>query len=91
MIHTNILGLWKKAGIALAEADRVVIAGYSCPPLDLEARILLSESMRANSEKRVYLINPDPSIVDRFVDMCGVDHITVYTSISNWVKDSRTF
>ena len=89
MMHASLRDLWNKAGTALSEADRVVIAGYSCPPLDLEARILLSENMRANSDKRVYLINPDPSIVGRFVDMCGVGHITVYTSISNWVEDSR--
>lgn len=89
MIHQDLLGLWSKAAKALAQADRVVIAGYSCPPLDLEARILLSENLRANPNKRVYVIDPSPQTAARFTELCGVDLITIYKSIEAWVRDKR--
>ena len=75
--------------MALQKADRVVVAGYSCPSLDLEARILLSENMRANLDKRVYVIDPNPSAAVKFLELCGVDHITIYTSIDGWIRDTR--
>jgi hypothetical protein len=91
MIHEQISPLWTYANKALANADRVVIAGYSCPPLDLEARFLLAESLRVNNNKRVYVINPDASAAAQFIDICGVDHTTIYSSLSQWVADAPYF
>lgn len=89
MIHQDLLSLWNKAATTLRQADRVVIAGYSCPPLDLEARILLSENLRANSNKKVFVIDPSPQTGTRFTELCGVDRITIYKSIGAWVRDKR--
>lgn len=86
MIHREIDGLWTKARTALEEADRVVIAGYSCPPLDLEARILISEALQCNDTKKVYVIDPQVDVATRFVELCGVDHTTVFTSVDAWVQ-----
>lgn len=91
MMHRDLVSLWERAGQTLQEANRVVVAGYSCPPLDLEARILLSENMRANRGKRVYVIDPDPVVAARFLELCGVDHITIYTSIADWVRDAKLY
>ncbi|MEM1190384.1 MAG: hypothetical protein AAGI72_17770 [Pseudomonadota bacterium] len=88
MMHEKIMGLWSLAAEALQQADRVVVAGYSCPPLDLEARILLSENMRANRDKRVYVVDPNPDVMGKFLELCGVDHITFYTSVKNWIRDA---
>lgn len=89
MMHKSVLELWSRAGVTLQGADRVIVAGYSCPPLDLESRILLSENMRANSAKRVYVIDPNPATAVKFFDICGVDHVTIYTSLADWVRDAR--
>lgn len=89
VMHESVQPLWNKAGAALREADRVVVSGYSCPPLDLESRILLSENMRANENKKVYVINPDASSSVKFLELCGVDHLTVYTGIQEWIRDAR--
>ena len=88
LTHSAILPLWKKAESALQKADRVVIAGYSCPPMDIEARILISENLRQNESKKVYVIDPDAHSAAKFVDMCGVTHTTIYSSIKNWVDES---
>ena len=90
-MHAGIPVLWKLAGQALREADRVVIGGYSCPPLDLEARFLLGENLRANKAKRIYVVDPNPDIVSRYVPLCGVDHITNYRSLRAWVDDSAKY
>lgn len=91
MMHNIMPKIWEKAATALRKADRVVIAGYSCPPLDLEARILLSENLRWNEDKRVYVINPNTEVTSRFVDLCGVNHATVYASIGDWTDDAAKY
>lgn len=91
MMHNSITPLWTKAGAALANADRIVIAGYSCPPLDLEARFLISENLRVNDSKRVYVVNPDTHAAAQFVDLCGVDHTTIYSSLKKWVDDAPLY
>jgi hypothetical protein len=88
MMHNSMYPLWKSAGKALEKADRIVVAGYSCPPLDIEARILLSESLRLNKNKKLYVIDPNPQSAAKFIEICGVDHSTIYTSIKDWVRDS---
>jgi hypothetical protein len=88
MMHNSMTNLWTLASTALQEADRVVIAGYSCPALDLEARILLSENLRLNPSKKLYVIDPNPQSAAKFIEICGVDHSTIYTSVKDWVRDS---
>lgn len=88
MMHNSMSGLWKNAAKALQKADRVVVAGYSCPPLDLESRILLSENLRLNENKKLYVIDPNPKSAAKFIEICGVDHSTIYTSIKDWVRDA---
>lgn len=88
MMHSSMLSIWDKAGEALRLANRVIIAGYSCPPLDLEARILLSENLRVNQNKKIYVIDPSSESASKFIDLCGVTHSTIYSSIKEWVNDS---
>ena len=89
MMHSKLIPLWDKAASALQEADRIVIVGYSCPPLDLEARMLLSENLRQNSDKRIYVIDPSAETAAKFIDICGVSHSTIYSSIKDWVSDAK--
>lgn len=89
MMHTEFGPLWEKAALSLREADRVVVAGYSCPPLDIEARMLLSENLRHNSSKKLYIIDPCAESAAKFIEICGVNHSTIYSSIKAWVDDAR--
>ena len=86
LTHEKILPLWDLASGALRDADRVIIAGYSCPPLDLEARLLLSESFRSNVNKELYLIDPNAETASRFVQICGVKRVEIFDSIADWLK-----
>lgn len=91
IIHHDILPLWSQAARALRDADRIVIVGYSCPPLDLEARILVSENLRFNESKKVYIVNPDFQAASAFQPLCGVDHTTIYESLIKWTEDARNY
>lgn len=91
LLHESMPRIWSLAAQALREANRIVIAGYSCPPLDLEARILLSENLRANPEKRVYVIDPSATTAARFVEICGVKHLTIYSTMSDWLSDASKY
>ncbi len=91
MMHNVVQELWGIAANLLREADRIVITGYSCPPLDLEARFLISENLRANTSKRVYVIDPNAEVAARYVDLCGVEHLTIYSSIKAWVADAKNY
>lgn len=89
MMHNEFGPLWEKAASSLREADRIVIAGYSCPPLDIEARMLLSENFRHNDSKKLYVIDPNGESAAKFIDICGVSHSTIYSSINDWVNDAK--
>jgi len=43
-LHRHYMNLWKQAGIALGEADTIVIIGYSFPPADPHVRWLMRAS-----------------------------------------------
>lgn len=88
MMHKEFSSLWSIAGKQLREADRIVVAGYSCPPLDIEARMLLSENLRLNDNKKLYVIDPNGESASKFIDICGVDHSTIYSSLNAWVRDA---
>lgn len=88
MMHNALGPLWDMAALSLRESDRIVIAGYSCPPLDIEARMLLSENLRLNNSKKLYLIDPNAESAAKFIDLCGVNHSTIYSSIKDWVDDA---
>ena len=90
VMHESVMALWDIAAQKLRNANRVVIAGYSCPPLDIEARILLSENLRLNNDKKVYVIDPNPQTAAQFLDLCAVAHTTIYSSISRWLDDATS-
>lgn len=87
VMHQSLQFVWRQAAEALREATRVVIVGYSCPPLDIEARILLSENLRSNPLRRVFIVDPSAQSASKFSDICGVDHVTIYDDLATWVAD----
>lgn len=90
MMHREIAAIWGQAAKALQSAERIVIVGYSCPPLDLESRILLSENLRKNpNKKNVYVVDPNSKEAAKFSTICGVDHMTIYDSLNDWIRDAK--
>jgi hypothetical protein len=57
----------------------VVIAGYSFPPADTDARFLLSEN--TSNLVRLEVINPDPTVSERVQEIYGRRPSAHYTSL----------
>ncbi len=58
--------LWTEAHRLLAEAERVIIFGYSFPEADVRSRVLFRSALcRETTLKEIVVINPDRSVVSR--------------------------
>ena len=86
MMHVALEPIWKRAAQSIREATRIVLVGYSCPPLDLEARMLLAENMRVMPEKQLTVVDPSATSAARFQDICGTSMMTIYTSLKAFVE-----
>jgi hypothetical protein len=63
--------LWRKAFESVRAASRVFVIGYSLPEVDLLVHAMLSEAIR---EAEVWVVDPDPEVVDR-VRSLGCRHV----------------
>ena len=67
----GVLGsVWERAQDVLAEADLVIVWGYSLPPTDYHAEMLFARGARV-SESNLIIVNPDKSALSRVTEVCG--------------------
>jgi hypothetical protein len=90
LLHQQFGSIWSCAADALESANRVVIVGYSCPPLDFEARMLLGEHVQPSVTRDLVVVDPNPATAARFVSLCGLSRCSVFTSLKALVEDSNT-
>ena len=82
MMHESLHAIWELAARAIEGSSRVIVVGYSCPPLDLEARVLLSENMRkGESRKELLVVDPKAEVAARFQGICGTPSMRIYASL----------
>lgn len=86
LLHQSLAPVWTAAGTALSEADRLVIFGYSCPPLDFEAKMLLGERVQPTQLKELIVIDPAPAVAGRFIPLCGVGSAQLFSSLDDFLK-----
>ena len=84
LLHSAMEPVWNAGANALRGARRVVIFGYSCPPLDFEARMLLGENTPSEILKELVVIDPNPEVVGHFMTICGAKNATVFSSIQSY-------
>jgi hypothetical protein len=87
MMHRSLGSLWQRAAKALEECERVVVLGYSCPPLDVEARMLLSEHMRRGVRpKTLTVVDPNAQVAARFQEICGTQDMRIFSSLKAFLE-----
>lgn len=79
VLHDDLRSVWRHAEDALAQADELVVFGYSCPPLDFESANQLRRSQLEN-EVRVSVVDPDPRIATRYIEMLSPSSLAYYSS-----------
>lgn len=64
--------LWSYASQGLAQADKIVIVGYSIPPTDTRTIALLRGAFNGRSPAEVEIVDPNAAQVrDRLIDVVG--------------------
>lgn len=85
ILHNAIQPLWHKAEKSLREANEVVIFGYSCPPTDFESSNLIQRSLVNGIHEALWVIDPAPSILIRYIELVKPDQITYYPSAKDYL------
>ena len=68
--HESLKRIWTRAVMAISAADRIFVCGYSLPMTDLAVRLFLYEGGGiASRKKELYVVNRDPSVVDRYREL----------------------
>lgn len=77
--------LWSRAAEEIAQADRVVIFGYSFPDTDHPSDILFRRAFHAAANlKELSVIDADPLVAARVVDLSGAATITYYRNVPSY-------
>jgi hypothetical protein len=76
--HTKAMTrIWDTAASALARAHEVVVIGYSMPGADAASTTILkhfaSPSPRSRKRKRLFLVEQNNEVAQRYTDVLGVD------------------
>jgi len=88
LLHDHMATVWDEARRALKSATRIVVLGYSCPPLDFEARMLLGECVQPTVLSELRVVDPNPAVAARFVSLCGVPSVNVFVSAEDYIASA---
>lgn len=89
ILHDSIRPLWTKANNAMRRANEVVIFGYSCPAMDFESSNLIQRSLKIRSYEALWVIDPDPGVLTRYIELIKPDQITYYPSARDYLERRR--
>jgi len=89
ILHNAIKPLWNMAEKALKTANEVVIFGYSCPAMDFESSNLIQRSLRSGSYEVLWVIDLDPNVLTRYIELIKPEEITYYPSAQAWLKSRK--
>ncbi len=87
ILHNYIKPLWRMAEQELRAANEVVIFGYSCPVMDFESSNLIQRSLKeAAKYKDLSIIDPDSSVLTRYINLIKPPQITCYPSATDFLQ-----
>lgn len=87
ILHDDIRPLWSKAERALKSARKIVVFGYSCPPLDFESANLIRRTVHQNEDIEEFnVIDPNPQVFQRYVELTGLDRLHYYRSAMAYLE-----
>jgi hypothetical protein len=89
VLHSDMGQLWRMAEQRLKDADELVIFGYSCPALDFESSNQLRRSqVKRAAPARVCVIDPAPSVAERYISLLEARCLHYYRSGSEFLDRS---
>lgn len=86
IFHENIDHIWNQAEENLKEASEIIIFGYSFPESDFESFYLFKRALKDRNDIKVSIIDTDPSVIQKFVNITDFNKINWYKSPSDFRK-----
>ncbi len=87
ILHNDLKPLWNEAETALKFASKIVVFGYSCPSNDFESANLFRRTIRKNNNlKEFSIIDPNPLIFQRYVDLTGRDKLFYFKTADSYLS-----
>ena len=84
LFHENMNNIWEKAEEKLKTANEIIIFGYSFPASDFESAYLFKRALKGRNDVQLSIIDPDPSVIQKFVNITDVNEINWYKSPSEF-------
>ena len=70
--HETLKRIWTRAVMAIRNADRLFVCGYSLPVTDFAVRLFLHEgAAHSTTTKDLYVVNCDTCVVERYQELLG--------------------
>lgn len=90
IFHNNFKSLWNRAETCFKNAEEILIYGYSCPSNDLESTNLLKRAFRKNNDIKLFsIIDPDSSVVKKYIEITGIHSVHWYNSAEKYLKEKK--
>ncbi len=89
ILHNRIRTLWAEAEKALKTANEILIIGYSCPAMDFESSNLVQRSLKDGGYEVLWVIDPDPRILMRYVELIKPEKITYFPYAHDYLESRR--
>lgn len=90
ILPERVRKLWTLGENALKEANEILIFGYSCPALDFESSNLIQRTLKGNEKiKRISIIDPDPNVLKRYVELIQPKQICYYPDADNFFRECK--
>ena len=89
IFHNDIKHLWNIAEEALKTANEIMIFGYSCPAMDFESSNLVQRSLKNGGYEVLWVIDPDPRILMRYVELIKPGKITYFPYAHDYLESRR--
>jgi len=71
--HETLKRIWTRAVMAIGNAERLFVCGYSLPVTDFAVRLFLHEGgAHPTTRKDLYVVNCDTNVVDRYEELLGM-------------------
>jgi hypothetical protein len=87
ILHQALHPIWENSTKALKGAEEIVIFGYSCPAMDFESANLIRRTVHLNRQIKYFsIIDPNPYVFQRYVDLTGLKRIFWFRSAESFLK-----
>lgn len=84
--NVALLGIWTKARLHIAQAQELIVVGYSLNQVDHPARLLFGTALSANiGLRRVTVVAPDATEWESFLNLAGKEISRIPKKFEEWI------